>query len=182
MWFGICHESGNEPSPTWLRPRKSITRPLKTETHFGDEAARIMSRCPASLHTLGNLSIRLRNFRSYGDRQPSRRGLETHWQISSNQNPELNQSKSESCCVTIGATVIANHHGVDAKHRTVQALCARARFAVSDRKPSRRGRETPNGTDQNPGLNQNESDPDFLGVTIACPSMTAGSSRGGPMP
>jgi hypothetical protein len=113
-------QSGNEPSPTWLRPRKNITRPLKTETHFGDEAACIMSRCPASLHTLGNLSIRLRNFRSYGDRQPSRRGRETHWQISSNQNPELNQSKSKSCCVTIGATVIANHHGVDARHRTVR--------------------------------------------------------------
>ncbi len=43
-------------------------------------------------------------------------------QNSLNQNPELNQSKSESCCVTIGATVIANHHGVDTRHRTVQAL------------------------------------------------------------
>ena len=67
-----------------------------------------------------------------------------------------------------GATVIANHHGVDARQRTVQALScqicsqysqtitactrdreryrpSRARFAVSIRRPSRRGRETQNG-------------------------------------
>ena len=110
---------------------------------------------------------------------------------------ELNQNKSESCYVTFGATVIANHHGVDARQRTVQAPCqicsqysqtitawtrdterywpSRARFAVSVRKPSRRGREarTERCTNRNPELNKNESDPDFLGVTIACPSMMA---------
>ena len=78
--------------------------------------------------------------------------------------------------VTGGATVIANHHGVDARQRTVQALscliCSQYSQSITAWT-----RDTERCTNQNPELNENESDPDFLCVTIACPSMTAAMRR-----
>ncbi len=69
-------------------------------------------------------------------------------------------------------SVLADHHGVDARHRTVMALSCQIRSQCAQTITAWT-RDTERCTNQNPELNENESDPDFLGVTIACPSMTA---------
>ena len=73
-------------------------------------------------------------------------------------------------------SVFADHHGVDARHRTVMALSCQICSQCSQTITAWT-RDTERCTNQNPELNENESDPDFLCVTIACPSMTAAMRR-----
>ena len=70
--------------------------------------------------------------------------------------------------------MFANHHGVDARQRTVQArscqICSQYSQTITAWT-----RDTERCTNQNPELNENESDPDFLLMRHNCLSVDDGS-------
>ncbi len=125
------------------------------------------------------IGILLRDLLSDSDRKPSRRrdGVDATRRQRTVQALSCHLQICSQYSQTITAWTRDTERYWPSRSRQICGQCSQTITACPPSPDSGSTRDTERCANQNPELNQNESDPDFLEATIAGPSMTAAVRR-----